>query len=364
VSKSTGATAADVPLSDFMGYYLTTTYLCAGIAYAMSRIIFNYGRRLRKAREIGAYRLSRMLGKGGMGEVWQGEHRMLARPAAIKLIRAEALGGELGAGSVVLQRFEREAQATAALRSQHTIQLYDFGVADDGSFYYVMELLEGMSLRELVDRFGPVAPARAIHLLRQVCHSLGEAHERGMVHRDVKPANIFVCRLGPDLDFVKVLDFGLVKDAGDGAALGPQLTEAGVVTGTPAFMAPEMTSGASIDGRADIYALGCVGYWLLTGQPVFPSSTPVAMLLDHVQTTPRPMSERTELDVPPDLERVILWCLEKDAADRPQSTAELARALIDCEPPDHWSPEDAADWWSLHDPLYAVAEGGMSSRAP
>lgn len=347
VSKSTGATAADVPLSDFIAYYLTTTYLCAGIAYVMSRIIFNYGRRLSRAREVGAYRLSRMLGQGGMGEVWRGDHRMLARPAAIKLIRAEALGGQLGAGSAVLKRFEREARATAALRSKHTVDLYDFGVADDGSFYYVMELLDGMSLREMVDRFGPMAPGRVVHLLRQVCHSLGEAHERGLVHRDVKPANIFVCRLGPDRDFVKVLDFGLVKDVGDYEG-GHQITEAGVVTGTPAFMAPELASGSAIDGRSDIYALGCVAYFLLTGRPVFDADTPVAMLLAHVQLAPRPIGERTELDVPPELERVILWCLEKDPADRPQTTAELDRGLADCVGLEPWTDEAARQWWALH----------------
>ena len=210
-----------------------------------------------------------------------------------------------------------------------------------------MELLDGMSLRELVDRFGPLSPGRAIHLLRQVCHSLGEAHERGMVHRDVKPGNIFVCRLGPDLDFVKVLDFGLVKHADDESE-GPAITEAGVVTGTPAFMAPEMASGTPIDGRADIYALGCLAYFLLTGRPVFDADTPVAMLLAHVQSTPRPVSERTELKVPEELERVIAWCLEKDPSDRPQTTAELDAALAECEVSEPWTEEDSNAWWALH----------------
>ena len=194
-------------------YFLFTTYLCAGIAYFTSRFVFHVGVRLKKAREIGSYELVSRLGEGGMGEVWVARHRMLARPAAMKLIRPELLGTDWRSRDRAIARFRREAKATALLGSTHTVDIYDFGLTEEGAFFYVMELLDGLSLETLVRRFGPVAPARAVHLLRQACHSLGEAHASGLIHRDIKPANIFTCRLGPDVDFVKVLDFGLVKRA-------------------------------------------------------------------------------------------------------------------------------------------------------
>ncbi|NIW35429.1 MAG: protein kinase, partial [Gemmatimonadetes bacterium] len=172
----------------------------------------------------GSYQLVEPLGVGGMGEVWRAYHRMLARPAAVKLIRPEVLGGDQTTRQVVLTRFQREAEATAALRSVHTIQLHDFGVTEDGSFYYVMELLDGLSFKDLVERFGPIPSGRVVYLLRQACHSLGEAHQRGMIHRDVKPANLYTCRLGPDHDFVKVLDFGLVKSTDDAFPGATELT--------------------------------------------------------------------------------------------------------------------------------------------
>jgi serine/threonine-protein kinase len=355
LSKAAGATSPDVPLGTFMAFYLTSTYLCAGLAFVISRGVHKFGRRLTKAREVGSYRLAERLGLGGMGEVWLAEHRMLARPAAIKLIRPEALGEDDASRRSVMRRFEREAQATAALRSTHTIELYDFGVTDEGAFYYVMELLDGLNLKELVQRFGPVPASRAVHLLRQVCHSLGEAHDRGMIHRDIKPANIFVCRLGPDLDFVKVLDFGLVKARHDLGPAATELTMEGVVAGTPTFMAPEMAAGPEIDGRADIYALGCVGYWLLTGQPVFEGDTALATVLQHVQSEPVPPSVRTELEVPEALEKVILACLAKDPAGRPQTAGDLDDALAACDA--GWGRERAEDWWQLHLAQNGASEG-------
>ena len=216
------ALVRDVPppasVSTLVLYFLFTTYLSAGIAYVMSLIVYGYGVRLKRAREIGSYELVRQLGSGGMGDVWVAQHRMLARPAALKLIRPELLGADAHGRALAVTRFEREARATAALGSMHTVGVYDFGVTEDGSFFYVMELLNGISLDTLVRRHGPVSPARAVHLLRQVCHSLGEAHAAGMIHRDIKPANIFTCRVGPDVDFVKVLDFGLVKQVESGGA--------------------------------------------------------------------------------------------------------------------------------------------------
>ena len=216
------------------------------------------------------------IGAGGMGEVWRAQHRLLARPAAIKLIRSSMLGESQRAREALVRRFEREARETAALGSTHTIDVYDFGVTEEGDFYYVMELLEGLSLERLVQEFGAVDPGRTVYLLRQVCHSLGEAHARGLVHRDVKPANIMVCRLGPDDDFVKVLDFGLVKHTAAGQTV-TMLSMEGTVVGTPGYMAPEIALGrADVDGRTDIYSLGCVAYYMLTGQPVFSGDTPVA----------------------------------------------------------------------------------------
>jgi len=301
-----------------------------------------------EANVMGQYTLKTKIGEGGMGEVWLAEHQMLARPAAIKLIRSEMLGtGGAEAADIALRRFEREAQSTAALGSPHTIELYDFGISTDGVFYYVMEFLDGLDLDTMVKEHGPLPPNRAIHLLLQACDSLGDAHNHGMVHRDIKPANIFACRKGMTFDFVKVLDFGLVKTEAKGEAEA-QLTTQGMTSGTPAYMPPELAlATGDIDGRADIYALGCVGYWLLTGQYVFESGSPMAMVVDHVNKAPVPPSQRTEMTVPPELDRVIMKCLEKDPAKRYQNTSELADDLATC-PCHSWDRRSAQEWWELH----------------
>jgi serine/threonine-protein kinase len=331
-------------------YFLFTTYLCAGIAYVTSRFVFHLGVRLKKAREIGSYELVSRLGEGGMGEVWIARHRMLARPAAMKLIRPELLGNDWRSRERAISRFKREAKATAVLGSTHTVDIYDFGLTEEGAFFYVMELLDGLSLETLVRRFGPLTPARAVHLLRQVCHSLGEAHASGLIHRDIKPANIFTCRLGPDRDFVKVLDFGLVKQV-DESKMTQQLTADHATAGTPAYMAPEMALGQTdIDGRADLYALGCVGYWLLTGETVFQGETPMATLIAHVQTIPVPPSQRTEVHIPAALDEIILACLAKQPHDRPQTAEELERRLAASIPAGAWRVEDAREWWLRHHP--------------
>jgi serine/threonine-protein kinase len=259
------------------------------------------------------------------------------------------MGGASASGSVVVERFRREAHAAANLRSPHTIELYDFGESDDGSLYYVMELLEGLNLQELVDRFGPVPPARTIHLLKQACLSLGEAHQRGLVHRDIKPSNLVACRMGLAVDFVKVLDFGLVKMASEEGAERVNLTSPNVTTGTPAFMAPEVALGnQAVDGRADLYALGCVGYWLLTGRTPFEAPTAVAMLMKHVQDAPLPPSRLAEFEIPAELDRIILDCLAKEPAGRPADAAALYRRLSDCPVPDPWDRDRAVEWWGLH----------------
>ncbi|HET9950307.1 MAG TPA: serine/threonine-protein kinase [Candidatus Eisenbacteria bacterium] len=330
-------------------------------AYMGSRIIYRLGREVAEARELGSYRLEERLGEGGMGEVWRAKHRMLARPAAIKLIRRELIGASGAAGSgAAAERFEREAQVIASLRSPHTVNLFDFGVAADGTFYYVMELLDGHDADSLVRRFGPLPAERVIHILRQICHSLSEAHGRGLVHRDIKPANVFVCRYGEEHDFVKVLDFGLVKALDDrepGAdGVTPTLTSETVVPGTPAFIAPEQALGRSgLDGRVDLYATGCVAYWLLTGSLVFSGETPLQILLRHVNDPPAPPSSRTELPIPPALERLVLACLAKDPGARPQSARELSDALAAIDGAEVWSEGRARAWWDAH--LPAGSEG-------
>ena len=331
-------------------YFLSTNYVCALFAYPAARIVYRFGKRLKQAREIGSYEMLDRIGEGGMGQVWRARHRLLARPAAIKLIRTELLGSSAGLVNDTIRRFEREAQETAKLGSVHTIDVYDYGVTQDGDFYYVMELLNGISLERYVKQFGPMPPSRVVYLLRQVCHSLSEAHERGLIHRDVKPANIFMCRLGPDDDFVKVLDFGLVKHFGDrGAGTMPTIEE--LTAGTPAFMAPEIAlNDAAIDGRADIYALGCVAYYLLTGETVFPGESAIAVMLAHVKDAPLPPSVRSRFDVPAKLDTLILECLAKDKESRPRSVGVVAKQLADCLPARSWTSDSARLWWQAHQP--------------
>jgi hypothetical protein len=325
------------------------------MAYVGARVLFALGDEVRKARELGSYRLLERLGQGGMGEVWRARHHLLARPAAIKLIRPLAAPSILG--SEAASRFEREAQAIASLRSPHTVNLFDFGIADDGTFYYVMELLDGLDAERIVDKFGPMPAGRVIHVIRQVCHSLSEAESISLVHRDIKPANIVLCRYGEDYDFVKVLDFGIVKaihEPGtvDEAATLDALTAEHVVRGTPAFIAPEQAlGGRPVDHRADIYAIGCLTNWLLTGQLVFSGDTPMQLLIQHAQAMPAPPSARTELPIPKELDDIVLACLAKDPSDRPQSARELARRLEAVPVDGEWTPELARDWWEAHQPV-------------
>jgi eukaryotic-like serine/threonine-protein kinase len=304
-------------------------YLMAGVAVAISAVVTRLGQQVTKAREMGSYRLGELLGRGGMGEVYLAHHRMLARPAAIKLIRPEALAGENGAkAQLAAARFRREAEAAAQLKSPHTVQLYDFGTTDEGRLYLVMELLEGITLEQLVRAEGPLPSARVIHILRQVCASLEEAHDAGMIHRDIKPANIHLGRVGREGDFVKVLDFGLVKSVGGASGEDSLASIAGLAIGTPAYMAPEMVSGdAELDGRTDLYSLGCVAYYLLTGELVFTGETAIQTALLHVSQPPVPPSQRTGNPIPAELERLVLACLAKQPADRPQSASELNAAL-------------------------------------
>jgi serine/threonine-protein kinase len=352
--KYGGTTIALTPGEFFTG--LIFPYLLIILmTHVGARAIYRLGTDVAKAREMGSYRLVERLGKGGMGEVWRAEHQMLARPAAIKLVRPEVLEGGGEHHDIALKRFTQEAQATASMRSPNTIELYDFGVSAEGTFYYVMELLDGFDLETLVQKFGPVPAKRAVHLIRQVCHSLAEAHEHGLIHRDIKPANIYVCRYGRDLDFVKVLDFGLVKHRGERED-DVKLTGPDVVGGTPAYISPEQVTGDKpIDGRTDIYSLGCVAYWLLTGHLVFEGSTALRTMVMHLNEEPVPPSQRTEIEIPAALEQIIMQCLEKDPAHRPQTTEELSMALAACETVPVWDREKAARWWETCQPAPVVA---------
>ncbi len=298
------------------------------------------------ALELGQYRLGRKLGEGGMGIVYEAEHCMLARPAAIKLIQLDEKTDDaesLSQRSLKLNRFEKEAQATAQLESPHTIGIYDFGRVPDGRFYYVMELLHGTDLSTLIKDFGPIPAARMIHLVRQACRSLAEAHAAGLIHRDVKPANIFVCRYAREYDFVKVLDFGLVKASGAPSDL--DITRPGSFIGTPAFVAPEMLLEKDVDGRTDLYSLGCVMYWLLTGRPPFTASTATAMMAKHL--TEQPTSLRAVLGdaVSVRLDEIVLSCLAKKPENRPPTAEEVEKSLAACATEAPWSQAQAKACW-------------------
>ena len=348
-------------LNTFAMFHLN--YACAVLAVVPADILYRLGREVTRARALGSYELIEPIGRGGMGEVWVGRHRLLARTAAIKIIRPDMLNDRERTMNS-LRRFELEAQATSALTSPNTIRVYDFGITRDGTFYYVMELLDGRDLESLVREFGPLPPARVLHLLRQICGSLAEAHAVGLIHRDIKPANIFTCRMGIDHDVVKVLDFGLVKH--EQRASAPTMLTSGQFTiGTPAYMAPEAILGdGDVDRRVDIYALGCVAYFLLTGEQVFDAPSPMKLLMQHVSAAPLAPSERAPYPVPPALDRAIMACLNKTPEERPAGVEALLAMLDDCGVEGTWTPGAARLWWNGHLPqLSPVATRGRASAS-
>ncbi len=310
------------------------------------RVIYGLGREIADARKVGAYVLVEKLGHGGMGEVWRAKHSSLVRPAAIKLMRPRSLsdGTPVDLGQLA-RRFQQEAQATALLRSPHTVAVYDYGETSDGVLYYVMELLDGLDLETLVESFGPQPVERVVHFLRQTTASLAEAHAQGLVHRDIKPANLFASVLGLELDFLKVLDFGLVRRI----AVDPNLTAENGVWGTPAYIAPESAAYSRYDARSDIYSLGAVAYWLLTGKTVFEAPSGNAMIAAQIRDTPVRPSLRTELPIPPELEAVIMACLAKNPDERPQGAEQLSRMLGAVQLP-AWTQRRAEAWWRAHRP--------------
>jgi hypothetical protein len=321
--------------------------LIAFVATWIARWVYQMGQDLDAAREMGSYQLLEPVGHGGMGEVWKAKHRFLARDAAVKLI------GKRFAATVVQQkRFEREARVIARLECPHTVSIFDFGSTPSGELYFAMELIRGLNLDQLVQRFGPQPAHRVKHIWEGVLKSLDEAHRAGLTHRDIKPSNILLARLGLEHDFVKVVDFGLVK-ARDAEEL-TQLTMDQTTVGTPAYMAPELAEGdeSKVDGRADIYAMGCVAYFLLTGKTVFEAPTPMALILKHIQEPVMPPCERSEMPVPKELEQLVMWCLEKNPAARPQNAAELLSRMesIHLDP---WCSVEKLRWWQTHLPSLA-----------
>ncbi len=325
-----------------------TPFFMAAAASALTRFMYDLGAQVSQARDLGSYRLLECVGQGGMGEVWRARHRMLAREAAIKLIRYDTLQAVTpDQVAAAKRRFEREAKTTAALQSPHTVTLYDYGVAEDGRFYYVMELLAGLNLEVLVQRHGPLPAARAVYILLQVCDSLGEAHRQGLVHRDIKPSNVLLCRLGNSYDFAKVLDFGLVKLSTE---YHTQRSSSHMI-GTPTFMPPEAVEAREdLDWRADIYSFGCLAYWLLTGRLVFEEANTTAVILAHLRKQPLPPSQATENSVPPALDALVLECIEKDPSRRPQSMEIVAERLTRSDVGEAWNAHRAELWWRSYRP--------------
>jgi hypothetical protein len=295
-----------------------------------------------EAQQIGQYKLERKLGSGGMGVVYKAHHAMLRRPTAVKMLDVD----KVNTGS--LERFEREVQITSQLNNPNTVAIYDYGRTPEGVFYYAMEYLDGIDLQSLVERYGPQPVPRVIHILEQVCGSLYEAHSLGLVHRDIKPANIMLNRRGGEPDVVKVLDFGLVKALDGERQAG--LTQQASLTGTPLYMSPEaIQMPNSVDARSDLYAVGAVGYFLLTGAPVFDAASVVELCQKHVETSPIPPSERARAPIPAPLENALLACLEKSRAKRPQTARDLAQLITRCPEASDWSVEDADAWWGRHE---------------
>jgi serine/threonine-protein kinase len=347
------ATVLGIVLSDNMRLYfanhpgtLVEMTLVMGVAHAGAVFgvytINSLQTQAYQARQLGQYRLKKLLGSGGMGDVYLAEHQLMKRPCAIKVIRPEKAGDPK-----VLARFEREVQATAKLSHWNSIDIFDYGRSEDGTFYYVMEYLPGMNLGEIVKRFGPMPAARVIHLVRQACDALQEAHDLGLLHRDLKPANLFAAVRGGHYDVAKLLDFGLAKPLSDLDTA--QLTADGSITGSPLYMSPEQATGdKEPDPRSDIYSLGGVLYYLLCGHPPFENEKPIKVLISHAHDPVPPLSQHRE-DIPLDLEAIVMRCLSKNPEDRYQSAAELAAALEDCEHHGTWSRDHARDWWMQKD---------------
>ena len=316
---------------------ITWSIAAVAMAAIASRVIFGLRAEIDKVRKLGQYTLESKVGEGAMGVVYRASHAMLRRPTAIKVLRPEIAGDE------TLRRFEREVVLTASLSHPSTIAIFDYGRTPQGLFYYAMEYLDGLNLSQLVEKDGPQPPARVAHILRQVCGALAEAHAVGLIHRDIKPANIILSERGGMPDVAKVVDFGLVKSFEPNA--DTEATQANILVGTPLYMSPEAIRGEALDGRSDLYALGAVGYFLLTGTPVFPATSHVEVFAHHLHTAPEPPSVRSKTRIPEDLERVILRCLAKRPSDRYDNAKALQRAVEPCADCSPWNADVALQWW-------------------
>jgi len=313
-----------------------------GTSALVSRTLYTLTKSAHKAKRLGNYLIHDEIGKGGMGQVFLAQHSLMCRPTAVKVMHA----GD-GAEPTALARFEREVKLSATLTHPNTITIFDVGRTPERSLYYAMEYLEGLDLQGLVDRFGPLPPARAAYILKQVCGSLAEAHSRDIIHRDIKPSNIFLTRRGGLYDYVKVLDFGLAKQVREEETTA--ITQSGLLFGTPRYLAPETVYGSDkIDGRSDLYCLGGVAYFLLTGQPPFTAESSVEVVVDHVKTIPKRPSEVSETPIPAEFDDIVMKCLEKKPADRYQTAEELDVALEAIPFNEPWSRAKAAGWWGLH----------------
>lgn len=328
------------------GGYMVETVMLMGLAFSGATVgVYTIGslrREAYEARRLGQYRLKQRLGSGGMGEVYLAEHQLMKRPCAIKLIRPEKAGDPR-----VFARFEREVRSTAKLSHWNTVEIFDYGSSEDGTFYYVMEYLPGLNLTQLVERCGPMPAERVIYLMTQTCEALAEAHNQGLIHRDIKPGNIFAAHRGGMYDVAKLLDFGLVKPFG-GETGSMELTQEGSIHGSPLYISPEQATGDDgTDPRTDIYSLGAVMYFLLTGQPPFDGQRPMKVLIAHVHEEVTPPS-RLVAGIPDDLERVVMRCLAKRREDRYPDAVSLQNALQQCTSAGRWSREIARRWWEEH----------------
>ncbi len=330
--------AAAGTAAGFLVWWTMVTIVCV----AITRIIYGLRRELRRARQLGQYTLEEKLGEGGMGTVYRARHAMMRRPTAVKLLPPDR------AGETHLARFEREVQLTARLTHPNTITIFDYGRTPDGIFYYAMELLDGATLADVVRLDGAQPPGRVLKVLAEVASALEEAHAIDFIHRDIKPANIILCHQGGKPDVAKLVDFGLVKDLGGDD--GVELTSAQTIAGTPLYLSPEsLTSPGKVDARTDIYSLGAVGYFLLTGAHVFTGDTLVEIGGHHLHTEPEPPGQRLGRPVPPDLEELLLSCLAKDASERPQSASEVLARARSCASWGAWTDEAARAWWREND---------------
>jgi serine/threonine-protein kinase len=326
--------------------------LGVGLSTVISRVIYGLRRRVSASERLGQYLLQHKIGEGGMGAVFRARHALLRRPTAVKVLAGEQVG------SISLARFEREVHLTSEISHPNVVSIYDYGRSADGSFYYAMEYLDGFDLQRLVEGDGPQPPGRVVHLLAQAAEALAEAHAVELIHRDVKPANIVVCRHRRRPDHVKVVDFGLVRKMG---SADPAVSTTDAITGTPLYLSPEaITTPETIDARSDLYALGAVGYFLSTGEPPFMGKSVFDVLARAIGNPVEPPSARTDRPIPAKLEAIIVACLAKDRAARPADALSLRASLLACDDVPAWTAEDAAAWWSTRAPLLRRSSGEVS----